>query len=88
MTASGTITPDSVGPVETRYIDLPDPILLDCDRLLHSIRIAYETYGELSTKRDNAIMVEIAVPGRPPAPEPAPWTLRAFIRRQPFVPRF
>jgi homoserine O-acetyltransferase/O-succinyltransferase len=60
---SGTIALGSVGPVETRYVDLPDPIRLDCGRLLHPVRIAYETYGELSTRRDNAILVCHALSG-------------------------
>jgi homoserine O-acetyltransferase len=63
MTVPGTIALGSVGPVETRYVDLPDPIRLDCGRLLHPVRIAYETYGELSTRRDNAILVCHALSG-------------------------
>jgi homoserine O-acetyltransferase/O-succinyltransferase len=53
----------SVGTVETRYIDLPDPVVLDCGRELDPVRIAYETYGELSPTRDNAILVCHALSG-------------------------
>jgi homoserine O-acetyltransferase/O-succinyltransferase len=63
MTVSGTVAVGSVGHVETRYVDLPDPIPLDCGRVLHPVRIAYETYGELSTRRDNAILVCHALSG-------------------------
>ncbi|HEX3803072.1 MAG TPA: homoserine O-acetyltransferase [Solirubrobacteraceae bacterium] len=53
----------SVGTVETRYLDLPDPLPLDCGRELHSVRVAYETYGELSPERDNTILVCHALSG-------------------------
>jgi homoserine O-acetyltransferase len=53
----------SVGTVETRYVDLPEPVRLDCGRDLHPVRVAYETYGELSPRRDNAILVCHALSG-------------------------
>ena len=53
----------SVGTVETRYLDLPVPLALDCGRQLHPIRIAYETYGTLSPARDNVILVCHALSG-------------------------
>jgi homoserine O-acetyltransferase len=53
----------SVGTVETRYLDLPVPLALDCGRQLHPIRIAYETYGTLSPPRDNVILVCHALSG-------------------------
>src|SRR4051812_6869882 len=53
----------SVGTVETRYLDLPNPVRLDCGRELHPVRIAYETYGSLSPSRDNAILVCHALSG-------------------------
>src|SRR6516165_12588710 len=53
----------SVGLVETRYLDLPQPIALDCGRELHPIRVAYETYGTLSPARDNVILVCHALSG-------------------------
>jgi homoserine O-acetyltransferase len=53
----------SVGTVETRFLDLPQPLPLDCGRELHPIRIAYETYGTLSPARDNVILVCHALSG-------------------------
>ena len=41
-------TAGSAGTVETQFLDLPNPVKLDCGRLLHPVRIAYETYGTLS----------------------------------------
>src|SRR5262249_31551751 len=46
----------SVGTVETRYLDLPEPVRLDCGRELYPVRVAYETYGTLSPRRDNVIL--------------------------------
>jgi homoserine O-acetyltransferase len=53
----------SVGPVETSYVDLPNPLRLDCGRELHGVRVAYETYGTLSLRRDNVILVCHALSG-------------------------
>src|SRR6202451_643028 len=53
----------SVGTAETRDLDLPKPVPLDCGRDLHPVRIAYETYGTLSPGRDNVILVCHALSG-------------------------
>jgi len=53
----------SVGVVETRYLDLPKPVLLDCGQELQPVRVAYETYGTLSPERDNVILVCHALSG-------------------------
>jgi homoserine O-acetyltransferase/O-succinyltransferase len=53
----------SAGVVETRYLDLPKPVPLECGRELHPVRIAYETYGTLSPRRDNVILVCHALSG-------------------------
>src|ERR1700750_2710494 len=53
----------SVGTVETQYLDLPQPVRLDCGRDLHPVRVAYETYGTLSPRRDNVILVCHALSG-------------------------
>jgi homoserine O-acetyltransferase/O-succinyltransferase len=63
MTAPTALAAGSVGAVETLYLDLPDPVPLDCGRELHPVRVAYETYGELSPRRDNAILVCHALSG-------------------------
>src|SRR5262245_1310289 len=53
----------SAGTFETQFLDLPKPIALDCGQLLHPVRIAYETYGTLSPRRDNVILVCHALSG-------------------------
>jgi homoserine O-acetyltransferase len=53
----------SVGTVDTQYLDLPAPLVLDSGRVLHPVRIAYETYGTLSPARDNVILVCHALSG-------------------------
>jgi homoserine O-acetyltransferase/O-succinyltransferase len=64
MTVSTTKgVPGSVGIVETQFLDLAQPISLDCGRELHPIRVAYETYGTLSPARDNVILVCHALSG-------------------------
>jgi homoserine O-acetyltransferase/O-succinyltransferase len=55
--------PGSVGVVETRFVDLPDPLPLESGRELRDVRIAYETYGELSPDRDNVVLVCHALSG-------------------------
>src|ERR1700690_1740863 len=60
---ASTLAAGSVGPVETQYLDLPEPVRLDCGRDLHPIRVAYETYGDLSPERDNVILVCHALSG-------------------------
>jgi homoserine O-acetyltransferase/O-succinyltransferase len=55
--------PGSVGVVDTHYLDLPAPLRLECGRLLHPVRIAYETYGTLAPSRDNVILVCHALSG-------------------------
>jgi homoserine O-acetyltransferase/O-succinyltransferase len=68
--AAGSIGPvssigpvGSIGTVETQYLDLPQPIRLDCGQGLFPIRVAYETYGTLSPQRDNVILVCHALSG-------------------------
>ncbi|NJP96083.1 homoserine O-acetyltransferase [Nonomuraea sp. FMUSA5-5] len=58
-----TLAPGSVGVVETRHLDLPEPVPLDCGRELHPVRVAYETYGTLSPRRDNVVLVCHALSG-------------------------
>jgi homoserine O-acetyltransferase/O-succinyltransferase len=60
---ASTLAAGSVGTVETQYLDLPKPVRLDCGRDLHPIRVAYETYGTLSARRDNVILVCHALSG-------------------------
>jgi homoserine O-acetyltransferase len=53
----------SVGTVELQFVDLPNPVRLDCGKELHPVRVAYETYGTLSPRRDNVILVCHALSG-------------------------
>jgi homoserine O-acetyltransferase/O-succinyltransferase len=62
-TPASKIAVGSVGAVETQFIDLPQPVVLDCGGELQPIRIAYETYGTLSAARDNVILVCHALSG-------------------------
>jgi homoserine O-acetyltransferase len=62
MPASKTAA-GSVGTVATQFLDLPQPLTLDCGRSLGPIRMAYETYGTLSPARDNVILVCHALSG-------------------------
>ncbi|XVV17212.1 homoserine O-acetyltransferase MetX [Actinoplanes sp. CA-131856] len=49
--------------VETQFLDLPGSLPLDSGRELREVRVAYETYGTLSEKRDNVILVCHALSG-------------------------
>jgi homoserine O-acetyltransferase/O-succinyltransferase len=63
LTVGSAGTPGSVGTAETQYVDLPGPVRLDCGLDLQPVRVAYETYGELSPRRDNVILVCHALSG-------------------------
>jgi homoserine O-acetyltransferase len=62
---ASTLAAGSVGTVETQYLDLPEPVRLDCGRELHPVRVAYETYGALSPHRDKSSGVPCAQRRRP-----------------------
>jgi homoserine O-acetyltransferase len=63
MAELSTLPAGSVGSVETRFLDLPEPLPLDCGRELSSVRVAFETYGTLAPARDNVILVCHALSG-------------------------
>jgi homoserine O-acetyltransferase len=63
MSARAKDEAGSVGTVDTRYLDLPHPLALDCGRELYPVRIAYETYGTLAAARNNVILVCHALSG-------------------------
>ena len=48
---------ESVGIVQTEYFKLDKPIELECSKSLSDIQVAYETYGKLNEKGDNAILI-------------------------------
>ena len=62
MKATPRTAPGSVGTVETRYLDLPRPVRLECGEEL-PVRVAYETYGELAPDRGNVVLVCHALSG-------------------------
>jgi homoserine O-acetyltransferase/O-succinyltransferase len=56
----------SIGLVETKYFTFaepPDEMVLECGRTLGPVTLAYETYGELSPEKDNAILIVHALSG-------------------------
>lgn len=53
----------SVGTVQTRFLDLDDPLPLDSGRALAPVRIAYEHYGKLAPAKDNVVLVCHALSG-------------------------
>jgi len=58
--------PQSVGLVETKsfaFAAPPDEMELDCGQKLGPVTLAYETYGELSPERDNAVLILHALSG-------------------------
>ena len=66
MTVSGGVVvgaPGSAGVFRTQYVELPEPLPLDCGRRLERVRIAYETYGRLSPNKDNVVLVCHALSG-------------------------
>jgi homoserine O-acetyltransferase/O-succinyltransferase len=58
--------PDSVGLVETKFFTFASPpaeMELESGQKLGPIALAYETYGQLSPERDNAVMICHALSG-------------------------
>src|SRR5262245_35858283 len=63
MTALAIQFCEGVGLVERRYATWTEPLRLDSGATLAPITLAYETYGELSLARDNAILLLHALSG-------------------------
>ena len=49
--------------VETKYFKIEEPIKLESGRELKQAEVAYETYGELNERKDNAILLLHALTG-------------------------
>lgn len=49
--------------VETKYLQIEEPLGLDCGKSLDGVQIAYETYGQLNETKDNALLVLHALTG-------------------------
>ena len=57
---------NGIGQVFTQFFDFPSkslPFLLQNGDRLDQVRLAYETYGQLNSQRDNAILVFHALTG-------------------------
>jgi homoserine O-acetyltransferase len=54
---------DGDPPGDRRFVDLPGRLLLEAGGELPSVRVAYETWGTLSPRRDNAVLVLHALTG-------------------------
>src|SRR5919108_5520239 len=63
MIATMTQCCDGVGLVKRRYVTWQEPLPLDSGANLAPITLSYETYGELSPARDNAILLLHALSG-------------------------
>ncbi len=55
--------PRSVGLVQTQILEVPGLFTLESGRSLDGLTIAYETYGTLNARRDNAILLCHALSG-------------------------
>lgn len=54
---------NNIGIVETKYLEVKEPLVLDSGKTLPEYTVAYETYGQMNQKRDNAILVLHALTG-------------------------
>lgn len=54
---------DSVGIVETKFLNIDYPFVLESGKSIDNITVAYETYGELNNDKNNAILICHALTG-------------------------
>ncbi len=48
---------------ETQFLDVPDPLPLENGAVLHGVRIAYRTWGDIANAADHAILICHALTG-------------------------
>ncbi len=60
---TGVLAAGSAGMVGPQFVDLPEPLSLECGKTLGPVRVACMTYGTLSAARDNVILVCHALSG-------------------------
>ena len=53
----------SASALDAKSLVLPDPLPLDSGQRLETVRVAYETYGELAGDKSNAILIFHALSG-------------------------
>lgn len=54
---------NNIGIVETKYLEVKEPLELQSGKILPEYSIAYETYGQLNVAADNALLVLHALTG-------------------------
>ncbi|MEO1068907.1 MAG: alpha/beta fold hydrolase, partial [Cyanobacteria bacterium J06638_6] len=77
----------SIGSVQTQFLTIQTPFLLESGESFEQITLAYETYGTLNASASNAILVFHALTGsqhaagfNPSVPEVAPlWTEECVV---------
>ena len=54
---------NDIGIVQTKYLEIKEPLTLESAKILPEYTVAYESYGELNEAKDNALLVLHALTG-------------------------